>query len=919
MKEQKKIVNNKKKPMKGWKKVVLFFVAQLMFVTAVLFVYDFFAGMQIRITTVRGSYGYTLDPFEEKEDFFDSYIFEDVFFQTTMEEITEYSVVCHQLETNGFFDGKKEIDITEYANRKSGTDNDEDVTAVFYLEDLLKWAKYGMSYKQQEVPVDNYGENVTYYYDTENEAVSESTWEYVTEMASDVERTVVSVTDEGNAELRIEKEAYPFYPGQSVSANDFGDAEGYYTPSVWMKQSIDYYTPYSNFNGIWQDDDGRFWGNLDVLQCRYKTVDGKNLEELVNNWQDYFTLVHNLDSAMVDLQINYQNYQVLSEMYGEGKSNLKFCIRMGEGSSTEYLSNLPELNGKKLSDEQVTKLFTEEYDKYLYYSPSDITYLTNTSIQENSVFDMLTRKYLEYAYPESTKLWFGIDRDLAVDDCFARACTAYEQYNGGSLIELILAIILFIAYLISTIFLCCKAGWEKNEEGEVVLKLNGFDRIHTEFVVVFSIFITWLGCFLWCVVLEEGYDFLDSLRYQGIRWGANLLIGVAVLTTGIVFGVLLLSLVRRIKGRNLLSDSLIASISNAVHEKWMESIQGNKSRMKQYWLIYLGYLGVNFVLVLIGFYFVLDGGNTNFLGILVWLLALAFDLWTGFGLIRNISERYQIIAGINRIRDGEISYQVTEEMHGENQILADAVNNIGEGIRKAVETSMKDERLKADLITNVSHDIKTPLTSIINYVDLLKREDIQDEKLKGYIEILDSKSQRLKQLTEDLVEASKISSGNVSYVFENINLTELTNQAIGEFSEKFDSKELSVVDNLAGQNAYILADSRRMWRVIENLFNNAYKYALPGTRIYLTMLQETVGEQDFVSLSIKNISAQPLNIDASELTERFIRGDVSRSTEGSGLGLSIAKNLTEAQHGKFDIYLDGDLFKVTLSFPLLDT
>lgn len=298
--------------------------------------------------------------------------------------------------------------------------------------------------------------------------------------------------------------------------------------------------------------------------------------------------------------------------------------------------------------------------------------------------------------------------------------------------------------------------------------------------------------------------------------------------------------------------------------------------------------------------------------------AIAFDLWIGYILMRNRNERYEIVKAVNRIRDGEIEYQIKEEMHGENQILADAVNNIGDGIRKAVETSMKDERMKADLITNVSHDIKTPLTSIINYVDLMKREEIPDEKIRGYIQILDAKSQRLKQLTEDLVEASKISSGNISYVFEKINLTELVNQAIGEFSEKFEEKQLTVVDNLTGQNAFIKADSRRMWRVIENLFNNVYKYALGHTRIYLTLQMESVEEKEFVSLSVKNISAQPLNIEASELTERFIRGDISRSTEGSGLGLSIAKQLTEAQHGKFDIYLDGDLFKVTLTFPVLE-
>ena len=231
---------------------------------------------------------------------------------------------------------------------------------------------------------------------------------------------------------------------------------------------------------------------------------------------------------------------------------------------------------------------------------------------------------------------------------------------------------------------------------------------------------------------------------------------------------------------------------------------------------------------------------------------------------------------------------------------------------------MKDERLKADLITNVSHDIKTPLTSIINFVNLLKREEIQDERIRGYIDVLDSKSQRLKQLTDDLVEASKISSGNISLQMERINFAELVNQTCGEFADKFRERCLEIVRNMPEKPVYIEADSRRIWRVVENLFSNACKYALEGTRVYLEIRTIREGEREFAIFSMKNISAQALNIPADELTERFIRGDISRSSEGSGLGLSIAKNLTELQKGKFEIYLDGDLFKVLLTFPCLE-
>jgi signal transduction histidine kinase len=202
-------------------------------------------------------------------------------------------------------------------------------------------------------------------------------------------------------------------------------------------------------------------------------------------------------------------------------------------------------------------------------------------------------------------------------------------------------------------------------------------------------------------------------------------------------------------------------------------------------------------------------------------------------------------------------------------------------------------------------------------VDLLKRENIPGEKAQEYIRVLDEKSQRLKQLTLDLVEASKISSGNITLEMSDINVKELLSQAIGEYEDKLSEKKLSVVTSYPEEEVIIRADSRRMWRVTENLLVNICKYSMEGTRVYVdvTSVKDSSAPTETVELVFKNISAQPLNIPAEELTERFIRGDVSRSSEGSGLGLSIAQNLTVAQGGEFKIYLDGDLFKVVLRFP----
>ena len=238
------------------------------------------------------------------------------------------------------------------------------------------------------------------------------------------------------------------------------------------------------------------------------------------------------------------------------------------------------------------------------------------------------------------------------------------------------------------------------------------------------------------------------------------------------------------------------------------------------------------------------------------------------------------------------------------------IDDIAGGFNNAIEQTLKSERLKTELITNVSHDIKTPLTSIINYVDLLKKEKFDNKQIEQYIAILDSKSQRLKKLIEDLVEASKVSSGNVKLNLENINLNELLNQTIGEFEDKFKTKGLKIETKMPENPITLKADSRYMYRIIENLFSNISKYAMNNTRVYITLEKN----ENNIVLSMKNISNQKLNISADELKQRFVRGDKSRYTEGSGLGLSIAENLTELQGGTFDIQIDGDLFKVTLNW-----
>lgn len=245
--------------------------------------------------------------------------------------------------------------------------------------------------------------------------------------------------------------------------------------------------------------------------------------------------------------------------------------------------------------------------------------------------------------------------------------------------------------------------------------------------------------------------------------------------------------------------------------------------------------------------------------------------------------------------------------------VAIELNDISGGLTNAIDEAMKSERLKTELITNVSHDIKTPLTSIINYVDLMKQEEIENEKVKEYLEVLDNKSQRLKKLTEDLVEASKASSGNIKLTMEKLNVKELVKQVSGEFEDKFEKRGLEIIEDLPEEDVFIEADSRYMYRVMENMYVNISKYALENSRVYIDI--EKKGNT--ARISLKNISQDQLNISVDELMQRFVRGDSSRTTEGSGLGISIAKSLTELQKGKFNIYLDGDLFKVVIEFKAI--
>lgn len=635
-----------------------------------------------------------------------------------------------------------------------------------------------------------------------------------------------------------------------------------------------------------------------ILNNRYRSIAGKKLEYYASSWEEYYTLCNNLKKAADDLNINYQEYQKYNEYYNSDNSNVVYYIRRTIGKDTEVFSNRTV---KSTGFEALTKQLKDECGSYIIYDPENMIYETNTKIEEETLRYILNG--YEYAYPDNTQILIGISTDYAAADVFAQANNGFRD-NSPFLGQYLLgSIVGFMGFLFLLVMLTVREGKVRRKDSkEVIIRLNAEDKLPTELMLLLAAVVICMFLFAAEMMLKVKIE-----RIRELMESRELLltIGLFALLMSLAFSFFYYSFVRRIKAHTLWKNSIIRRLYLRIKKSTLY-VYDNAAIVLRIWIPFAIFVIVNIIFILCG-------------GLLGVLIVLIMDVFIGIALYKSAQDRQRILKGIQKINDGDMEHQInTIGLHGDNLVLADSVNNIGEGIRNAVATSMKDERMKADLITNVSHDIKTPLTSIINYVDLIKRENVDNPKVKEYIEILDVKSQRLKQLTDDLVEASKISSGNIILQFEKINLVELLNQTIGEFSEKFEEKNLTPVLRTVKNAMLIEADSRRIWRVIENLFNNIFKYALAGTRVYIDLQEIQTDNGNQVVMSILNISTNPIKVNTEELTERFIRGDESRTTEGSGLGLSIAKNLTEVQKGKFEIIVDGDLFKVVLTFPLLE-
>ena len=787
-------------------------------------------------------------------------------------DITAAEGCDSNFETEGKYDENRIVDLKEYDSDRMISN--ENVNGLAYrLGDLV-----------------NYWENDQEMYYADGTKMADG---------DNDEEIIVCQKDDGTHHYYYEKEFRREFKNGNLQFGNMDEAKDEYSLES-TGEVID-----SMING-WVDSSASIYRNIldsenrqvytkcwrydgEKVSEKCAPVGAENLLEIVNKdsrWNGKLSDAMSMLGNTVDsIRDEFSIWQYVTEEYKEGNTNLAYMI--------------VDLDNKKVYTNRLAYQKFDEWEKNL------------DNLKKLGVYAVATPKLTEYRsnidmdgsqwksliggnmWTDNYECVFAVDTSYPIQDDFYQESKIYQEYAPQVRFTFWIAIATGFAMLVILAWLTIVAGRSNREEGIV---LNRIDKMKTEIFILLSV-----AVMVTCIYgeISLSYSLLNGVRFSGDGFSDTSvlifagIVAVSFCMTGLT---LWLGMVRRIKAKTLWKNSILCLIIKYVRigirhlgEVWKAAIL----------------FGVLVVVHWIAIAMWEPG---------IWLFVmLAAEAGAFFYLMRRAIGRARIIKGVKAIADGQVDYQIPlNGLKGGQLEAAVSINKIGDGLDRAVEESVKNERLKTDLITNVSHDIKTPLTSIINYVELLKREDFEDPKIRNYLQVLEEKSYRLKTLTEDVVEASKVSSGNISLEMMNLNLVELVNQTCAEFEEKFEARNLKMIMNLPAEPATIYADGRRMWRVLANVFNNAAKYAMEGSRVYVDLVQ--TGEE--VQLTIKNVSEQPLNISADELTERFIRGDVSRSTEGSGLGLSIAQNLTKLQGGKFELYLDGDLFKVLIRFQV---
>jgi signal transduction histidine kinase len=564
-------------------------------------------------------------------------------------------------------------------------------------------------------------------------------------------------------------------------------------------------------------------------------------------------------------------------------------------SATDNLNDYQIILSSSFYDEScrewVQRMTQEEWDQYIAPSNVDVTYVEEiySTDSPESILQYYDVHLMETDDTLSHRITGYVRNNLNEDSYygFAYKKTALMyQFRYLPFVLLPICVILFFA---SLIFLISSAGCRK---GQDTVTGSSFEKIP------FDVFTA--GLIVLCagvVFLFSESDMVDTAIYLSAA-------AVCLCTLALLILWWLTSLSIRFRTGTLLSNNLIVLCArSAIYGiKRIGSMVGHTLIIWQALLI-----GIAFFVLQVFATLMLISGNT--FGLILIILCYAAVVILLCIVFYNM---LQLKVGAAKIAEGNLEHKIPEKaLFGAFRQHAQHLNSISDGMNRAVTDRIRSEMFKTELIANVSHDIRTPLTSIINYTNLLSELELSDPQAQEYLEVLSRQSAKLRKLTEDVIEASKATTGNIKVQKERMDFQVLLEQIIGEYSEKFEARQLDLIVSLSQNPLFIMADGRLLWRVMDNLFANICKYAMNGTRVYL----QAYSEERQVTLILRNISAVQLNMSADTLMERFVQGDHSRNTDGSGLGLSIAQSLTSLNGGSMDLQIDGDLFKVILQFP----
>lgn len=632
---------------------------------------------------------------------------------------------------------------------------------------------------------------------------------------------------------------------------------------------------------------------LDNLKANYDAILENKLNQIENNYSYEIQEAENNGNKDKFTRLSEEKSKKLEETKKENTKTIDDIKKeLVEKSDSNYNNLKKQFDARNdlryyFKDTTTGDVYTnlKNIDNLQEYINNNALYTLNfplKAVARNSIYDV-----------NHSFLNLGLDGYIIVPNNGTHL-SSYNYYNQCRIIAIIQLIIFMLSFIGSLYLL--KYSRKNNIDEEHYMKVikNIYSKVSFD-----------LKLFVLALTLVIGFNSLTSVS---LFYGNSMNFGIIPKLTinVIIIFYLYISLpeaINTLKNKEIAVAQLKSSVIYNLKETFYKSLK-NKTILFKCFTLTIFFIIFGIIIAFLSLSF--TNGHEPMTLLIIFIYLGLFIIF----LIKQIMSLDKIIQGTDEIVKGNLNYTIKENGKGNFSKLAHNINNMKSGISKAVENQMKSDRLKSELITNVSHDLKTPLTSIITYVDLLKREELTKEEMQDYISVLDRKTQRLKVLIEDLFEASKMASGAVELNIERIDVAQLLKQALAEFDEKIKASSLTFRVNIPHHKIFANLDGKKTWRVFENLIVNILKYSQPNTRVYIELIED----ENNIIITMKNISAYEMDFQIEELFERFKRGDASRATEGSGLGLAISKSIVDLEGGKLDLEIDGDLFKAIVQF-----